>query len=653
MQQSPEKKLAAIVFTDIVGYTSMMGADERQALAILRQSREIHLTNIKKYGGWKIKEMGDGMLAQFNNPLSATLCARDIQLDARSLACKIRIGIHYGLVTIENGDVFGNGVNIASRLQSVADPGGIFISTEVYKEIEKDCDILFNGLGKIRLKNVKKPIGTFAVADAGFPKTTRQRKKELIGSDKIESIAVLPFQNLSGDSKQQFFVDGMHDALITELSQISSLRVISRTSTLRYKNTTKAISEIGEELAVDAIVEATVLKHENSVRIQAQLIKTIQKEEHLWANSYDRELKNVLAMYNEVVKDITSQIDTKLTKAEASHLSQSTEVIPEAYEAYLKGLFEWEKLSKESLQKALSLFTESTNIDPNFAPAYNGKAGAWLARAQMGYLDINKALPHIYESMYKSIDLDDNISESHFWRASLNVWFDWNWEKGHKAYQKAIEINPNFALGRAYYSHLLAIVGNVEEALTEMEIAIQLDPFNILIQSLYGMVLNYARKYQRAKTVLLHILEENKAHPVALSTLRSVYFNLGELEQSYEIFRKSYLNKGETEVAKVLQESYETSGYQFALSKVAEFKINSADGSYNTPWQIATLYTRAGKSDKAVAYLKKAHEIRDPNMPYLGIDPIFDCLREHPDYLLILKQMKLIEFLKKEHYGSN
>ena len=153
------------MFTDIVGYTTMMGADERQALTILRQSRAIHLTNIKKYGGWIIKEMGDGMLAQFNSPLNATLCARDVQVEARSLACKIRIGIHFGQVTVENDDVFGNGVNIASRLQSVADPGGIFISGEVYKEIDKACDILFNSLGKIRLKNVKKPIETFAVAD--------------------------------------------------------------------------------------------------------------------------------------------------------------------------------------------------------------------------------------------------------------------------------------------------------------------------------------------------------------------------------------------------------------------------------------------------------------------------------------------------------
>ena len=641
------------MFTDIVGYTAMMGENESKALEVLRKSRAIHLSNIEKNKGWKIKEMGDGMLAQFNNPLQALLCARNIQLEARSLSCKIRIGIHFGEVTVEDGDVFGNGVNIASRLQSVADPGGIFISAEVFSEIKPDCDIAFDHLGKIRLKNVKRPIETLAIADKGFPRTSRKRKKELLGSDSIDSIAVLPFQNLSEDPSQQFFVDGMHDALITSISQISSLRVISRTSTLRYKNTTKAISEIGEELGVDALVEASVLRHKNKVRIQAQLIKTIQEEEHLWANSYDREVKDVLSMYNEVVKDITGQIDAKLTKAEATHLDQTYEVVPDAYEAYLKGMFEWEKLSAVSLEKSLQYFSESTQIDQKFAPAYNGMAGVWLGKAQMGYLHIKDALPHIYKNMYKSFDLDDHISESYFWRASLNVWIDWDWEKGKTSFEKAIQINPNLAVGRAYYSHLLVILGKVKDALTEIELAIQLDPYNILIQSLYGMVLNYARNYERSKNILLNILEENHAHPVALSTLRSVYYNLGEFEKSYEIFNKSYLEKGKTRESEVLQRSYAMGGYQFALSKVAELKIEGSDGTYSTPWQIATLYTRAGNKNKALEYLKKAHEIRDPNMPYLGIDPIFDILREEPEYINILKQLNLYEFLNRKQDGSN
>ncbi len=642
MQKTPEKKIAAIMFTDIVGYTRMMGEDERQALKLLRKSRSIHLKNIEKYGGWFIKEMGDGILAQFDSALQATRCARDIQLEANLLLCKIRIGIHFGEITIENDDVFGNGVNIASRLQSAADPGGVFISGSVYNQIEKDSGILFSNVGNILLKNVKNAVPTFAIADKDFPKTSRQRVKVLTGTSKIDSLAVLPFENLSYDNSQQFFVDGMHDALITELSQIKAIRVISRTSSLRYRGTKKSISEIAEELGVDAIVETTVLKHENRIRIQVQLIKALDAEDHIWAESYDREIKDVLAMYQEVVKDITVQIDARLTQSETEKLDNATEVDPAAYESYLKGMHHWGNLSRKGLEQSLAYFEKSAQIDSKFAPAFTGMAAVWGGRVQMGFISPNDALPHIYRNMYKSLDLDENIADTYFFRGSHNVWMEWDWEKGYKSFKKALDINPNLAICRAYLSHLLAILGQKDEALEEIELAIQLDPFNILHQSLYGMVLNYTRRFKRAKAILQNILDEDNSHPVALSTLRSVYFNLGDYQKSYEIFKRSYLEKGDLEAARVLENGYKMGGYSSALIKVAEMKTKGDERHYRTPWQIATLYTRAGIRDKAIEFLRKAYDIRDPNLPYLGIDPIFDILKEEPGYIAILEKMNLL-----------
>ncbi|GGD57379.1 TPR end-of-group domain-containing protein [Muriicola marianensis] len=653
MHQSVEKQLAAIMFTDIVGYTTMMGQDETKTLELLRQSRAIHLEQIRKHDGEVIKEMGDGMLARFANPLDATLCARDIQLDARNLLCKIRIGIDFGEVTVEQGDVFGNGVNIASRLQSIADPGGIFLSSKVRESIGNDCDIIFDKLGELPLKNVALPVTTYAIADPEFPKTSHHRKKELSGSDIIESIAVLPFHSLSGDPEQQFFVDGMHDALITELAQINSLRVISRTSTLRYRNTTSPMLHIAGDLGVDAIVEATVFKDKNHIRIQVQLIKTIVKEEHLWAKSYDRELKNVLSMYNELVKDITEEIDAKLTQRERDQVENYYEVIPEAYETYLKGVHYWEQLSKEGLDRSLECFLKSTQLDPNFAPAYTAMAGVWLGRAQMGFVNQAKALPNVYKNMYRSMSLDGENAESYFWRASLHTWIDWEWDKAYKAFKRALELNPNNAKGRAYFAHLLAITNRLQEAVAEAELSIQLDPFNELIQSLYGMVLNYARKFRSAEAILLNIIKDRGNHPIAYSTLRTVYFNLGEYDRSYEMFKVSYLEKGEARSAEILEEGFREGGYPTALSGVAEYKSEDRDGAYHTPWQIATLYTRAGNSERAIEYLKKAYEIRDPNMPYLGIDPIFDRLRDLPEYQELLNQMYLNQFFNKVNHESN
>ena len=620
----------------------MMGKDESMALEMLRESRAIHLSLFKKHGGTCLKEMGDGMLAWFDHAVEAVRCAGEIQMQAsKRLECKIRIGIHLGKVHLENNDVFGNDVNIASRLQSIADPGGIYISDAVFDASKGTTDLQATLIGDVFLKNVVHAVTTYAVKGKGIPLPSSARIKELTGTDEIDSVAVLPFINITGQSDQQYFIDGMQDALISELSQISSLRVISRTSTIKYRDTVKPIPEIAAELGVDALMEASVLREENMVRIDAKLIKAVPTEMQIWSNSYDREIRNVFSMYNEVVKDITSEIGTQLTSVEQGHLESSYEVDPDAYEAYLKGIFHWEKLNKEGLANSLASFERSTELDPRFAPAYSGMAGVWLGRTQMGLVPRDEALPHVYSNIYKSIDLDDSIADSYFWRATLNVWIDWDWQKGLQSFRKAIMNNTNFALGRAYYSHLLIILGQISEAVEEIELAVDLDPFNTLIQSLYGMVLNYSRQYGKATDVLIKLLRDGNSHPIALSTLRSVYHNMGEFDQAYEIFRKSYLEKGDKQAAKTLASGFREGGYRKALNDVAELKMKLSESVYNTPWQIATLFTRAGDKKRAIEFLHRAYEVKDPNIPYVGIDPIFDEISSEPDYLQLLDKLNL------------
>ncbi len=650
---SPTRQIATIMFTDIVGYTTMMGQDQGKTLELLRLNRLIHLSKIEKYKGELVKEVGDGMLAKFSSAIDAVFCAKDIQLEAAALTGKIRIGIHLGNVTVENNDVFGNGVNIASRLQSEADPGGIFISDTVFDEVKNIASIETNYVGDVLLKNVKLPVTTYAIAENYLPKTSRQRIKVLTGSVSIESIAVLPFQNLSEKVDQQYFVDGIQEALISGLSQISSLRVISRKSTLRYRDSLMSVMEMAKELGVDGIIEATVLRHDGAVRIQVNLIKTISVEENVWSKLYDNKIKNVLEIYNEVVKDITNQIGVTLTETESEHLAKTYQVNPEAYEEYMKGLFYWEKLAEEDLTKSLAHFTKSTELDSGFAPAFTGIAGVWMGRTQMGLLSRDFALPHVYQNIYKSIDLDDTIADTYFWRATLNVWMDWDWEKGFRSFKIALKNNPNLAIGKAYFAHLLIILGKPDEALSEIESAVQLDPFNTLIQCLHAMVLNYIRQYERAKRVLLNLLNEDDNHPIVLSTLRSVYHNLGEFEKAFEIFKQSYLEKGLDTIANVLKEEYYAGGYQLALSKVAEALIEGIGNDYSTPWQIATLFTRAGDKEKAVEYLIKAYEIKDPNMPYIEVDPIFDILNNNRDYIELLGKMNLNHCVTKlQYHGS-
>lgn len=637
----PKRQLAAIMFTDIVGYTALMGSDETRALELLREIRGIHKSLITEYHGKLLKEMGDGFLAKFSSVLDAVLCASKIQKRAKDLDGKIRIGIHLGDVTVENEDIFGDGVNIASRLQSIANPGSIFVSDSVYKAIKSNREIESRYLGDVQLKNVSEPVTTYVIAGDGLSLPTPTRIRELTGSNYITSLAVLPFKNLSGDPDQQYFADGMQDALIGELSQISALRVISRTSTLRYRDSIKTVPDIASELGVDGILEATVFRNKNMVRINTQLIKAFPREEHLWSNSYDKEIKDVFTLYNEVVRDITSQLGATLTSFEAKNLETAQELDPKAYEAYLKGLFHWEKLAPADLETSLVYFEQTSKIDPKFAPAYSGMAGVWLGRMQMGLVPPKEAVPRIEDNIRKTLTLDVNIAEAHFWNATLSVWVDWDWVNAQNAFETTIRLNPNHSLARAYYSHLMVILGRTDDALKQIEKSIDLDPFNLLTQSLYGMVLNYARNYDKAIEVLTAILNDDHNHPLALSTLRSTYHNQGDFAKAFKIFKQSYREKGDMEAMNTLQNEYEENGYHAALEKIADLMISRSGSQYDTPWQIGTLYSRAGLNQKAIKYLNEAYAIRDSNMPYLGIDPIFDGLRDDPCFIELLDKMKL------------
>lgn len=631
------------MFTDIVGYTALMGQDEGKALNLLRKSRAFQQSKVSAYHGTWLKEMGDGSMVQFDSALDAVLCATEIQENIDSLGCRLRIGIHLGEVTLENNDIFGDSVNIAARLQAAAEPGGIFISEAVHQAVKGFQQIKVECIGDVQLKNVARPIATYAIAGHGMPVVSDRKRTELNVSGHVRSLAVLPFRSFTAVPGQEYFIEGMQDALIGELSHIHALRVISRTSTLHYRDSLKSIPEIASELGVDAVVEATILKTDGMVRVQAQLIKAFPQEEQLWFGAYEKEIRNVFALYHDVVTDITDRVDAKLTAVESEKLTKSIEVNPQAYEAYLKGMFHWEKLTAEDLNISLGYFKQAMQIDKNFALAYSAIAGVWLGKMQMGLVSPPEAAPNIISAIRKTIHLDARHADTYFWNAVMTVWYEWDWESGEQAFRKALELNPNYAPPEAYYAHLLIILGRIDEALEHIHHAIKLDPFNPLIQALFGMILNYSRNYEKAHVVLTEALEEVGYHPVLMSALRATYHYQKDYDKAYEIFKESYRTRGDTLTAKTLKRAFKENGYHFALEKAAELMIDQSNDRYITPWQIATLFARAGISDKAIEYLTKAYQLRDPNMPYIAIDPIFDGLRNDDQFQQILSDMNLAE----------
>lgn len=451
------------------------------------------------------------------------------------------------------------------------------------------------------------------------------------------SIALLPLTSIIDQQGQEdWFTDGMTDALITNLARISGLRVISRSSVMRYKQSGKTASEIANELGVRYVIEGSVMKIENQVKISTRLIDA-PNDEYLWAHDYERDLVNILSLQGEVAREIANQIEVKLTPQEQSRLSTQQQVNPPAYEAFLKGNFFWFKLSREGLDTALRYYELAAELDSTYAPAYAGIALVWGGRAQMGYEPFEEVRKHAQPAAAKALELDSTLAEVHYMKAIIFAWGEWNWDLAVKEYEKVLELNPGMAEARAYYSHVLFIINRPEEAMLQIEKALALDPFNPLFKAIYAMDLMYARRFNDVIKSMEDLLQKSPEEYIALSTLRSAYHMTRQYDDAIRIWQESFRVRGDNEAIEILNAGYAEGGYSRALQRVAELMIErTKQGKYVTPWQIATLYTRAGMSEEALNWFDKALAAHDPNMPYLNVDPIFDELRELPRFRALL-----------------
>ncbi len=458
------------------------------------------------------------------------------------------------------------------------------------------------------------------------------------------SIAVLPLQNFTGDPEQEYFVQGLHDALIGALGQISALRVISRTSTLRYgQHNTLSLQEIARELEVDNLVEGAVSGAGNHVRIQLKLIQAFPEERHLWAKEYQQDFRNILVLQSDVVQNIAKEIHVTLTPGEKTLLNHTPVVNPEAYKAYLKGMFYWDKLTEDALNTAMQYFELARELDPGYPLAYAGISLVWVGRLQQGFTPYFEGGSRMKVAAFKAkaLELDNTPPEVHFMLGGINCWVEWKYGEAEKSFRRAISLNPNYSAARAYLSHVLNILHQPEEAMEQIAVALDLDPFNPLFQALYGMDLMYTRQYDKAIDILSNTLKKAPTDPVALATLRTAYHMKKKYPEALETWITSYASKEDYEAVEVLMRGGQQSGYQEALESLAQMLIDRSGTKYVTPYRIATIYTRAGIKKEAVSWLEKAYHAHDSNMPYIGIDPIFEVLRSELAFQSLLKKMKL------------
>jgi TolB-like protein/Tfp pilus assembly protein PilF/predicted Ser/Thr protein kinase len=458
-------------------------------------------------------------------------------------------------------------------------------------------------------------------------------------AEAIESIAVLPLKNQTGDAELEYFVDGATDELIGQLAKIGAWNVISRTSVMQYKGVDKPLPEIARELNVDAVVEGTVYQVGESVRIRVQLFDVFPVEQSLWADTYDRAKTDVLVMYSEMARTIADKTQVDLTAEEITRLTSANQVNPEVYDAYLKGQFHWYKLTPPELKIAQHYFDLALQLDPDNALAHAGIALVWHGLYQMNIVSRNEAVPLAKAAAEKALELDSTLAEAHYVLAVVGTWAEWNWEKAEIEFLQALRLKPNYSEAHAYYSHYLAHMGRTDEALQNMERALELDPIkNALFHGLYGVVLIYNRRYEDALAAARSAFEIDPGHPIGRFALSQAYIAMRMHDEQLAFQRQTYA----PELVEALERGLEEGGYEDAQRAIADVwgSWYGKPGRRVNAVNIARLYIEAGDNDMAIEWFEKAYKDHLPNMPYLGL-PNHDPLRSDPHFQDLLRRIGL------------
>ncbi|MBN2862933.1 MAG: TIR domain-containing protein [Bacteroidales bacterium] len=463
-----------------------------------------------------------------------------------------------------------------------------------------------------------------------------------VGQDK-KSIAVLPFKNMSKDPDQEYFSDGMMEEILDRLFKIGDLKVISRTSSMRYKNSDKPIKEIARELGVASIIEGSVRRAGNSVRIAVQLIDA-GSDAHLWSEIYNGDLSDlsrIFVIQSEVAQSVATELKAVLSPQEVELIEKIPTKNIGAYETYLKGRFYAYKLTQNDLETATKYFENAIELDPEYALAHAGIALVWAARVQFGFTSPEVAGPKIQESLMKALELDSSNAEVQYTLAAINTWVMWDWEGGEEAFKKAIAINPNHSEAHAYYSHFLLNTGRPEnEATEQINIALKLDPLNPMIWGLYGVVLIITRRYYESINACKEALRIDPDNHFATSTLAEALYLSGHKEEALQKL-KSYLKIMNIQDAiDAIDRGIREKDYKMAFQYMAESLEKMYSNNFGTPWEIAQRFAAAGNKEKALHWLEVAYETRDQGLPYLCW-PFFDLLRDEPRFQEIARKMNL------------
>lgn len=736
-----QRILSAVMFTDIVGYSALSSRNEEEALDLVRINRNHQKPIIEKYGVF-VKEMGDGMMARFSSASDSVMCAMEIQDTApKELVQKIRIGIHLGDVTEKDGDIFGDGVNVASRLESKAAPGRIYISDSVHNAIKGRGDIFTKYVGAFKLKNLRDPIKTYVVIqkeehhqrsqvktaklvrillhalvivllasflieliaflvtknnmDEGLVDIAtlvlvflitgyfifvllRGKRVKLIlalvgnlligiitiiyflinpltfdpgslrlvnldwgtqNKDFQNSVVLLPTSNYISEEKK-YEIAGIHDGLINEIGKRGSVRVISKTSSLPYSNTTKSLKTIAQELSVEMLVESSVSTKDTITELTVKLINPFPEEKTIWLNTYSVSIPQISQLYNEVATSLISKINDVNLPSNQTNKTSYKKINSEAWEYYQLATYFVGNMTRDGFDKAEEYLNKSIEIDSTFSAAYSGLSFTWMSRKQMGLISPKEANSNIRKYAAKAMQLDNTNDVAWASQAGLAVWTDYDMELGEKSFQKSIALNPNASMTRAGYAHLLMILNRWDEAWEQMNYALEIDPLNPFVIAfsaiLYMMEGKFLSATKKFETITAMVPDHRMANSWLLQKYTRTFQHkkaLIELKKFIEAEKFPGLEESVDEIAK-------KSGFNAALRYAIEELTEQSRIRFIPAGRINVLCTLLGDTEGRIFWLEKMYEQQGPGLPYMAIR-IDDPIQEDPRYIAVMRKIGL------------
>lgn len=630
------RQLAAILFADIAGYTALMQKDEQEALRKLQHFREDLETFVPKFGGQIIQFYGDGCLMIFNSVVRAVNCCIQLQESLKlEPHVPVRIGLHQGDIIMEGGNIFGNSVNIAARIESMSIPGAVLLSEKVRTELQNQPDIDLVSLGHFEFKNVEHAIEVFAIAQEGFP---IPQKNEIKGKFKqqneTKSIAVLPFENRSSDPEQEYFSDGITEEIIYGLSQLENLKVSSRTSSFAYKGSKESVQDIAKQLKVDTILEGSVRKVGNKVRIGVQLVDA-HNGFQIWTERYNRELEDIFEIQDEIAEKVVRKLELSLLGKEKSQpiIGRKTDNI-KAYQLYLQGRNYLDQ--RINVDAALSCFKQAVALDPSFAAAYTSIAYGYFYKLTFANYPPNQGFPKVQENAQKALQVDSAIAEAHTMQGLVDFYYKYDKEKARQAYEKSILLQPNVADTYRIKAYFHSMILEFDEAISCAEKAHELEPMSVNNCMSLGDIYYRVGHYNKALAVLEELRGKYPDSTTIRDMLGSCYLMTGKLEKAKLI--TEYYTEIPSQVHLYTSNRYLItlrSGDRERASQFLEHMLQLNKSAWVNPSFISFAYFYLDQTELATQYFLKAIEERDPGVFYCNVDPLW---REFKEGLPIIRE---------------